>query len=100
MRGFSRILDAQIWIGVRRGEIFVASAGIAQIIRLADTPPSATFMVLVRVDSSSLHDRHKRPIFHGGRGVSSITFRVKVRSTSSSRVRACASVPTLFMPQE
>ena len=31
-------LDTQSWIGVRRGEIFVASAGIVQKIRLADTP--------------------------------------------------------------
>ena len=40
-----------------------ASAGIVQKIRLADIPPSAMFMDVVRVYSSSLHDPHKRPIF-------------------------------------
>src|ERR1700738_3528531 len=49
-----------------------------------------------RVYSSSLHDPHERRIFSAVNGGSPITFRMKVRSTSSSRVRACASVPTLL----
>jgi SnoaL-like domain len=51
---------------------------------------------VARVYSSSLHDPHGRRIFSAVNGGSPVTFRVGVRSTSSSRVRACARVPILL----